>query len=98
MHWNITGAEYLDGYRLRLSFTDGKSGVVDFDKYIRRGGVFARLADLRFFKDFHINSEFGTLCWGDDLDVAPETLYLEAVGDRASAVAESRASYGPKGK
>ncbi len=76
MHYSVISAKYLDSYRLELVFKDGKSGVVDFQKYIREGGVFARLADLNFFKQFSINPDFGVVCWGNEVDVAPETLYI----------------------
>jgi hypothetical protein len=80
MHWNVVAAEYLDGYRLALTFADGTSGSVDLTKHIRAGGVFARLTDLNAFRQFKINPDFGTICWGDDLDIAPETLYYEVAG------------------
>jgi hypothetical protein len=63
---------------LELTFQDGHSGIVDFAKYVRQGGVFARLADRKVFKRWRINPDFGTICWGDDLDIAPETLYRQA--------------------
>ena len=95
MYYSVISAKYLDGYRLALDFADGKSGIVDFQKYISEGGVFARLADLNFFKRFSINPDFGVVCWGNEVDVAPETLYYEATGiPSAAMVAESPAKYG----
>ncbi|MBM3890338.1 MAG: DUF2442 domain-containing protein [Verrucomicrobia bacterium] len=99
MHYDVVSAKYLDGYRLLLEFADGKSGVVDFQKYPRAGGVFRPLANLEFFKKFQINPDFGTVCWGDKIDVAPETLYAEATGSRAAMmVAETPAKYAVKRK
>ena len=100
MFYSVKSAEYLDGHRLALCFEDGSSGEVDFAKYIRRGGVFAKLADFRVFKAFEINPDFGVVSWGD-VDIAPETLYEEVHGRRgvartkksALAVAEGRAKY-----
>lgn len=80
MRWNIVAAEYVDGYRLALTFADGTSGVVDLTPHVQAGGVFERLADVNVFKQFSINPDFGTICWGDDLDIAPETLYQEVAG------------------
>lgn len=71
MRWNIVAAEYLDGYRLALTFADGTSGVVDLTRHIRTGGVFARLADLNKFKQFSINPDFGTICWGINFATFP---------------------------
>lgn len=97
MHWNVTTAKYLDGYRLRVTFADGKSGIVDFQKYIQRGGVFRQLANLAFFKTFSINPDFGVLTWGESVDIAPETLYADATQQRSpAAVAESSAPYRSK--
>jgi hypothetical protein len=33
---------------------------------------------MEFFKNFRINEELGVLTWGDEVDIAPETLYAEA--------------------
>jgi hypothetical protein len=32
---------------------------------------------MAFFKNFAINEELGVLTWGDEIDIAPETLYSE---------------------
>jgi Protein of unknown function (DUF2442) len=82
MHWNVVSAKHLDGYRLAVTFADGTSGVVDLARHIRAGGVFARLSEVNAFRQFTINPDFGTICCGDDLDTAPETLYY-AVADLA---------------
>lgn len=95
MRWNIVAAEYLDGYRLALTFADGRSGVVDLSRHVRAGGVFTRLADVHIFKQFSINPDFGTICWGDDLDIAPETLYYEVAGvPSADMLREAPPDYG----
>jgi len=94
MYWSVKSAKYLDGYRVAVSFADGKSGVVDLEKNLRQSPVFKRLLDVQAFQQFRINPDFGVLCWGDDLDIAPETLYEEATGGHAAAkVAEAPAQY-----
>jgi len=99
MYWNVKSAKHLDGYRLAVTFVDGKSGVVDLEKHLRQGPVFKRLLDVQVFKQFRINPDFGVICWGDDLDIAPETLYEEATGGRTLAkVAETPAKYTAKRK
>jgi hypothetical protein len=93
-YWNVVSAKYLNGYRLALTFEDGKSGVVDLETHLRKAAVFKRLLDVQAFQDFHINPGFGVICWGDDLDIAPETVYYEATGGRpAGKVAETPARY-----
>ncbi|MFA6564510.1 MAG: DUF2442 domain-containing protein [Verrucomicrobiia bacterium] len=97
MYWSVVSAEHLDGYRLHVRFEDGKSGVVDLEKHLRRAPVFKRLLKIEAFKDFRINPDFGVICWGEDLDIAPETLYREVVAAPSVAmVAEPPASYGTK--
>jgi len=97
MYWSVVSAKYLDGYRLAVTFEDGKSGVVDLEPHLRKAPVFQRLLDRNAFKSFHINRDFGVVCWGDDLDIAPETLYAEATVPRPAArVAETSAEYGRK--
>ena len=99
MYWSLKSARYLDGYRVAVTFEDGKSGVVDLEKHLRRGPVFKRLLDVKVFQKFEINPDFGVLCWGDDLDIAPETLYQEATAGRVAVkVAESPTKYRAKRK
>jgi hypothetical protein len=77
---DVVAAVYKGGYRIELEFHDGKRGVVDFSKYLDRGGVFERFKDIEFFRGFSVNVELGTLTWENEVDVAPETLYAEATG------------------
>jgi hypothetical protein len=98
MHWNVVSAKYVDGYRLDVTFADGKSGIVDLERIIRKVRLFRRLTDVAVFKRFRINPDFGVLCWGDDLDIAPETLYEQATKHHPLQVAESKARYNRKRK
>jgi len=78
MDYDVVSAEYLGDYKLRLSFANGKTGIVDFAGYIEKGGIFRKLADLENFKKFVINPELGVITWNNEIDIAPETLYCEA--------------------
>ena len=75
---DVVSASYKGRYKIEVTFDDGKSGVVDFSKYLDRGGVFDRFKDINFFRNFRVNEELGVLTWQDGIDVAPETLYAEA--------------------
>ena len=77
---DVVSAVYHRGYRIELEFDDGQRGTVDFARYLERRGVFERFRDLEFFRSFSINEELGVLTWGDEIDIAPETLYAEATG------------------
>ncbi len=78
MYYDVIAARYVEDYKLHLTFENGKSGLVDFLKYIQKGGVFAPLENLDSFKKFTINKELGVITWEETVDVAPEVLYAEA--------------------
>jgi len=80
MVYDVVKATYRGEYQIELEFDDGQKGVVDFSRYLERGGVFERFKDLEYFRSFSVNAELGALTWGDEVDVAPETLYAEATG------------------
>jgi len=75
---DVISASYKGEYSIEVTFEDGAIGIVDFSKYLERGGAFDKFKDIEFFKTFTINEELGVLTWGDEIDIAPETLYAEA--------------------
>jgi uncharacterized protein YjbK len=79
MH-DVINAVYKGDYRIELEFDDRRKGIVDFSKYLKRGGVFKKFENMDYFRSFKVNAEIGTIAWNDELDVAPETLYAEATG------------------
>ncbi len=81
MYIDIISAKYVNEYRIELIFENGRSGVVDFTKFISKGGVFSRLSDLDFFKRFLVNKELGVIMWEEEIDIAPEILYSAATGE-----------------
>ncbi|MDF7823126.1 DUF2442 domain-containing protein [Pontiellaceae bacterium B12227] len=82
MNYDVIHAEYADGYRLKLAFANGRDGVVDFLKFIEKGGVFEVLKEISLFKQFSIDPDWNTIVWnGGEIDVAPEMLYFEATGN-----------------
>ena len=81
MYQDIIDAQYLSDYKIKLFFQDGKSGIVDFSKFVEKGGVFSKLLDLNVFQRFEINRETGVITWNNQIDIAPETLYSEATGE-----------------
>ena len=102
MNYDIVQAEYIDGFRLKLTFADGVSGEVDLSPMIGKGGVFAPLQDINAFKRFSIDPEWKTISWQNgELDLAPEPLYYEAVGrwpeEISAQVAEESPTYGSSG-
>jgi len=86
---DVVAAVYKGGYQIELEFDDGKRGIVDFSRYLAKGGVFERFKDIEFFRGFSVNDQLGTLTWGNEVDVAPETLYAEATGSGLPSWMES---------
>ncbi len=67
-------AEHLEGYRLRLTFEDGRVGELDLEDQLW-GEVFEPLRDIAQFKAFRVDPELHTIVWPTGADLAPEYLY-----------------------
>lgn len=79
----VTNAEPRDDFSLVMDFTNGERRAFDMRPYLDIG-VFKRLKNKQIFKQAKV--AFGTVVWPGDLDIAPETLYIESVpiqGDSA---------------
>ena len=74
----LKSAEYVGDYCLRLTFDDGKKGLLDLEDQLW-GDVFEPLRDLERFKDFRIDKDLQTIVWSNGADLAPEFIY-EACG------------------
>ena len=74
MFESVVNAKHIDGYKVWIAFDDGKSGEIDLTKTLKgRGGVFAPLQDIHYFKNFKIEND--TLSWENEADLAPDFLY-----------------------
>jgi hypothetical protein len=74
MFFDVTHAEYIGNYKIRLEFEDGSRGVADFLDYPEEGTVFSAFFNLDYFSSFHV--EHGAVVWGNgEVDIAPEKLY-----------------------
>ncbi len=80
MYHDAVEVQCLEDFRLKLTFDDGKSGILDCKPLIAKGGVFAELSDLEVFKKAQINKELGVVTWNNAIDIAPETAYSLATG------------------
>jgi hypothetical protein len=70
----VTNAEYLRGYRIKVTFSNGESGIVDMEAALW-GPVFEPLRDLCAFKRFSVSNVLHTISWDNGADFAPEFLY-----------------------
>ncbi len=85
---NVTEVEVLGGFRFRVSFSDGSSGVHDFaDIVSESGSMVVPLRDPDFFKRVFIS--LGVLTWpnGYGLDAIQLHREMKAAGELASAAA-----------
>lgn len=74
MFLHVNSVEPLEGYSLRLEFSDGSVRDVDLSEELY-GEVFEPLRDADIFRKVAINEETGTIEWPNGADFAPEFLY-----------------------
>ena len=78
---SLVSAQYLDGYRLALTFSDGTKRTVDFAAFLRRARnpMAIKYRELEQFKQFSIVN--GNLNWNDYEMIFPvASLYAETIG------------------
>jgi len=68
----VTEAKYIEGYKIKFKFNDGKIKTIDFKDQLW-GEVFEPLKDISYFKKFKLNPF--TIEWENGADFAPEFLY-----------------------
>ena len=68
----VTKAEYVQGYTLRIWFSNGVEKLFDFSGELTKG-ICRKLKDLTYFKQFSIDPF--TIDWNNEIGFAPEYLY-----------------------
>jgi len=81
---SVVGVAVIGERVLRLLFSDGTVGDVDFSNE-RWTGVLEPLNDPAYFAEVRVDAEAGTVAWPDGLDLAPEPLYERALAHRLVA-------------
>jgi hypothetical protein len=73
--WRVTEVEALPGFRLRVAFADGLTGMVDMSGLVHspKAGVFARLADPSLFAQ--VTLDYGAVAWPGELDLSPDAMH-----------------------
>ena len=71
----VVAAEPLEGFRVLVSFENGVRGFFDCE-YLTKDPYWAKLKSPAFFRQ--VRAECGTLCWPEDIDVAPESVWEDA--------------------
>jgi len=72
MFLEVSKAEYLDNYRIKLMFNNGDTKTVDLQNELS-GSVYEPLRQLDYFKQFSV--KYNTVEWENGADYAPEYLY-----------------------
>jgi hypothetical protein len=81
----VTDVRHVKDYTLEIRFSDGKVAELDFrQRVVGRGGVFAALEEIDFFRQVTVDREAGTLVWPNGVDLCPDVLYAEATGKAIS--------------
>ncbi|MBF0461098.1 MAG: DUF2442 domain-containing protein [Magnetococcales bacterium] len=73
---DVIHVEVRENYQLLIEFDNREQRLFDMSPYLNRG-VFRSLKDSGLFHAAHV--EGGTVVWPGEVDIAPETLYVESV-------------------
>lgn len=68
----VTAAEYIEDYKLRLTFNNGAVRIVDFVPLMQKG-ICKKLQDKDYFRSFKLDPF--TVDWNNEIGFAPEYLY-----------------------
>lgn len=74
----IKKVEYVNGYKLKLLFSDKKIKIVDIEPIINNSkGLFHPLKDVEYFKKVFLDdSQYPlSICWPNGEDLCPDVLY-----------------------
>ena len=65
----------LDNYTIFVWFSDGLQGIIDL-KHLAHKGVFHAWDNNNLFDQVHID-DYGAIAWNDDIDICPDSVYLQ---------------------
>ena len=74
----IRKVEYVEGYKLKLLFSDKKIKIVDIEPIINKSkGLFHPLRDFEYFKKVSLDDiEYPlSICWPNGEGLCPDVLY-----------------------
>lgn len=77
MFLHVTHAKYLEGYKVEVSFNDGRKGIADLTDALR-GAMFEPLKNKSLFSNLVVDEELETIVWSNSADLAPEYIYFQA--------------------
>jgi hypothetical protein len=86
---DVVSVKSMGGFRLRVAFSDGSTGIHDFSSTVTRDGEMVRpLKDPAFFARVFV--ELGALAWPNGFDLDPIALHdrMLAAGELTQVAAE----------
>lgn len=66
----------LDDYKLRVTFNNQEIRIFDVTPYLN-APAFKKLQNKGYFSLAKV--EHGTICWLNEIDFCPDTIYLESI-------------------
>jgi len=76
--YKIVKLKVLSDYKIWIKYNDNTEGTIDLSSLVGKG-VFSLWNDYEEFKKVTIG-DIGELKWGDDIDLCPDSLYLQLTG------------------
>jgi hypothetical protein len=71
---HVTAAEYISGYLLKLTFSNGDVRTFDFSSIYNKG-IFRKLQNPDYFRNYTLDG--WTVDWNNEIGFAPEYLYKQ---------------------
>jgi hypothetical protein len=74
----VKKVEYVEGYKLKLLFSDNTTKIVDIEPIIKKSkGLFHPLRDIEYFKKVSLDDlQYPlSICWPNGADICPDVLY-----------------------
>lgn len=74
---NVVSVEVLQGYRVRLGFSDETEKFLDLEIYLH-GPIFEAIRnDRALFQAVYVDDDAGTIVWPNGADIDPNVLYYD---------------------
>ena len=72
----VKKVEYINDFRLKISFSDHKTKIVDLEETLKDlRGIFLPLKNIEYFKKVTLDECQLGICWPNGADFCPDVLY-----------------------
>ncbi|MGI9211276.1 MAG: DUF2442 domain-containing protein [Methylococcaceae bacterium] len=79
MNPRVTAVDVLENYKLRITFANHEVRIFDVEPYLIFP-AFTKLQNTGYFS--LVKAVHGTVCWPNDIDFCPDTVYLKSVTEK----------------